>query len=503
MDTSAPLSITPTNTIPAVQQILDRDTELRNLPRGLERERERRSTTLREQIKQDIAQLASDSHKQLLRLLLSGIPFAEPIAAMNVSLERCHWSVSELDSLLIYSYRLQLCAEAYHTALRTCSENPGYAALVQRFLLELYARAYHSNLALTRAGLVLMCEYPHAAQAFFAEQNETNLWHKIWVATDKQLDQTLKLLIVLTNRPNPTHSDEPPVAWWEQWREAIACLEPSAGRALCQQIWMYRLSEYDFCDEPNERYWAWHYYATYGNAALWGITSIADETTCAILGTAVPGLLRNNPTAGTIALKALGRINTVHAHEQLQRLATQLKNKTALKTIATIRRKVAQQQGIDQDTLDDRVDARGIDTSGRRFWTLADGYTAALWLNPAGRIEVLYRDPDGRERSSCPKVVKAAATNTLAELRETTKYLRNTYAILRTRLELALIHQREWDRAVWQETVAQNPLFKHLADRLIWQITTGDRVLQARPSEEGWVGTDDTVITPPALAGGV
>lgn len=126
----------------------------------------------------------------------------------------------------------------------------------------------------------------------------------------------------------------------------------------------------------------------------------------------------------------------------------------------------AQARGISPDELGDLVvPSFDFNEDGQRRFEW-DGGAALAELTMDLKLE--WSDPDS-EKSW--KTLPASASDAVkAEVKELGKLLRETGKAQALRLEQALVKQRRWPVAAWQELYEKHPLLRAYATRLVWGI---------------------------------
>lgn len=134
----------------------------------------------------------------------------------------------------------------------------------------------------------------------------------------------------------------------------------------------------------------------------------------------------------------------------------------------------AQARGISPDELGDLVvPSLDFNEDGQRRFEW-DGGAALAELTMDLKLE--WSDPDS-EKSW--KALPASASDAVkAEVKELGKLLRETGKAQALRLEQALVKQRRWPVASWQELYEKHPLLRAYATRLVWGVYTAEGTFQ-------------------------
>jgi hypothetical protein len=119
-------------------------------------------------------------------------------------------------------------------------------------------------------------------------------------------------------------------------------------------------------------------------------------------------------------------------------------------------------------------------------------YEALLAVTPDDRVQLSWRDPNGKALRGVPQAVKRDHADALAELKAAQKELRALLPAQRARLERLLRDHRSWSLAEWRERYAEHPLVGTLARRLIWRV--GDEL--AMPRDGGLVDRRGRALEP-------
>jgi len=124
--------------------------------------------------------------------------------------------------------------------------------------------------------------------------------------------------------------------------------------------------------------------------------------------------------------------------------------------------RTAKKQGVSMDELEDRiVPTLDFDTEYQR--SLPDTTIKAV-LQPDFKLTFYNPDKDA-ETKSPPASLPASAVD---EIKIVRKLIRETIKGQTARLEQALVRQRSWPTARWQELFEVNPFLQSYASRLVW-----------------------------------
>ncbi len=134
----------------------------------------------------------------------------------------------------------------------------------------------------------------------------------------------------------------------------------------------------------------------------------------------------------------------------------------------------AQARGISPDELGDLVvPSFDFNEDGQRRFEW-DGGAALAELTMDLKLE--WSDPDSGQ--SLKALPASAPDGVKADVKELGKLLRETGKAQALRLEQALVKQRRWPVAAWQELYEKHPLLRAYATRLVWGVYTPEGTLQ-------------------------
>jgi hypothetical protein len=292
-------------------------------------------------------------------------------------------------------------------------------------------------------------------------------WLAAWLGTGRDPEAAAKLLVAFYQYPEQKiRSGVPPESWWNLWREAIAPLDPEVVREAChaivwggtgERISYHRdLGEFDLLDKLDF-------------AAVYGASTVAARESCARLAAIVREPRKLGDAVSIAAARALERIGTREALNELQAAKVRVKNKNVLRSVEGCLGRLAERQGMDVDMLADlTAEDFGLGLDGARERRIGE-YVGELRLSESGKVERSIRNTKtGKVVRSVPKTAREAAPEATREMAATAKKLREGYAIQKARLEAAMVACRTWKPEEWRKVFVENPLLNNLARRLVW-----------------------------------
>ncbi len=202
-------------------------------------------------------------------------------------------------------------------------------------------------------------------------------------------------------------------------------------------------------------------------------------------------------SAGNAAIWALGQMPGGVGVGPLARLRTRLRDRSALKLIASSIEAAARNAGMTVDELEDlAVPTGGLDADGMRRETFGEDGSATLTLNTKNaKTNLQWFGSDGKERKAAPAAVKKNWPAEVKALKAAEEEVKQALSAQSARFDRFLLDEREWTYAQWQERYLSHPILGNLARRLIWTVDAvpvleepppGPRnPLPASPSEQG------------------
>lgn len=202
------------------------------------------------------------------------------------------------------------------------------------------------------------------------------------------------------------------------------------------------------------------------------------------------------------AVRTLVLINSDVALAEVHAIAGNYKKNGVRKAAGNAFAGTAERLGISQEELSDRVVPRlGFNEQGERVFDYGPRqFTVRLALDQT------LRDSAGKPCSALPKpgaqddAAKVAAAQATWKLLK--KQLIHTVKMQVQRLEQAMIAQRSWGAARWQEMFLRHPLLRTFASSLVWGVVAPGQAgyeMIFRPLEDGSLTNtqDETITLPP------
>ena len=194
------------------------------------------------------------------------------------------------------------------------------------------------------------------------------------------------------------------------------------------------------------------------------------------------------------AVKAISLNGSSQALMIVDNLAHKFKQKqvrnAAIRAIDT----AAEALSITADELGDRiVPDLGFDEKNERIFDYGTR-KFKVYLSPALELEVF--DESGKRLKNIPSPGKKdneeMAKKSNAEFKQVKKQLKNVISIQKSRLETALLADRRWKKAAWENLFVRNPVMHSFAIGLIWAAYMDDGQVQTfRYMEDGSFNTSD------------
>jgi hypothetical protein len=182
---------------------------------------------------------------------------------------------------------------------------------------------------------------------------------------------------------------------------------------------------------------------------------------------------------------------------QLGRLKTKITYRTALNQIEKGLETTAQRAGVTKADLEDIcVPTYGFDPAGSRREAFGD-CAAVATLTPTGDILVEWFGANGRAVKSVPAEVKKNHAAALKEFKADVEAAGKMLTAQKARFDSFYLPERVWTLQHWRERFAENPLLSHIAKRLIWHFSDGERRAQGiwEEAREGFVDAGGEPIT--------
>ncbi|BDI30625.1 hypothetical protein CCAX7_26760 [Capsulimonas corticalis] len=184
----------------------------------------------------------------------------------------------------------------------------------------------------------------------------------------------------------------------------------------------------------------------------------------------IPGSGPWAPRAGNAAIWALGQMPEGLGVPALTRLRTRLRDRNALKLIASSIESAAAKAGLTVDELEDiSVPTGGLDASGVRHDAFGEEGAATLTLDAAtGRTTLAWFGADGKPRKAVPAGAKREFAAEVKALKLAEEEVRQAIGAQAARLDRALTDERSWTLAAWRERCLTHPVLGGVVRRLIW-----------------------------------
>ena len=242
-------------------------------------------------------------------------------------------------------------------------------------------------------------------------------------------------------------------------------------------------------------------------AATKGLLGLATRAPAATLGERVRGYLKRHGarTAQASALLELAATRDDPATLQVViAAATRLRQKGVQAFAGELVERIAERRGWTLEELADRtVPAAGLDDDGALALPCGEAGKAYV-----GRLDdamkLVVTNPDGRKVGALPAGDDETTKASRKRLSAAKKEIRQVVPIQTARLYEALCAERVWPTADWLRDVADPPLMRHLARRVVWLGVDGAGEVAGafRPTAEGdFTDAEDAAVDVTRFAG--
>jgi hypothetical protein len=230
----------------------------------------------------------------------------------------------------------------------------------------------------------------------------------------------------------------------------------------------------------------------------WTCAARTEPEVARALAKMTEGCLKKIPGIGPWAVRAasagvwaLTEMPSDESVSALARLKQRVTYRATLNQVERALEEVAKRRGVTKDDLEDlTVPTFGLDPDGKRREEFGE-YAVELALAPdSGDVTLSYFGPGGKPLKSAPAALKTSEhAETWKALKADADAAAKTLTARKQRIDGFALADRSWPYAVWRERFIDHPLLAHIARRLIWRVTDGERTVDALPA-----GTDSGAL---------
>ncbi len=206
-------------------------------------------------------------------------------------------------------------------------------------------------------------------------------------------------------------------------------------------------------------------------------------------------------TMGNAMIWSLGQMPNGIGVGPLARLRMRIKDRAALKMIASAIEAAAAKSGMTVDELEDlAVPTGGLGADGTRQEIFGEEGSATLQLDSAtGHLSLSWFGADGKPRKAIPAGIKKEFAAEVKALKCDMAEISQALTTQSARFDKFFLLERTWPLAVWRDRYLSHPVLGNLTRRLLWTfdgtpgLPVGETVVDASSNPLAGL-TDDTIV---------
>jgi hypothetical protein len=202
----------------------------------------------------------------------------------------------------------------------------------------------------------------------------------------------------------------------------------------------------------------------------------------------IPNIGARSAKLGNACLIALSLLPDAAGVAGLSRLKGKVRYQSAGRLAAGALQSLAERSGRSVEEIEElALPSFGLNEAGVALHGI-DGFTAQVAIAGTDKVELRWREGEGRWQRGVPAALQKSAPDRVREVKRVAKEVESVLAGQVRRLEAIFLRQRSWPFDEWRQRYLRHPLLSGLTRRLIWSFETGDRIA-------GGIADGDRLVT--------
>ncbi|MBC8754362.1 DUF4132 domain-containing protein [Kordia sp. YSTF-M3] len=256
---------------------------------------------------------------------------------------------------------------------------------------------------------------------------------------------------------------------------------------------IHEYSNYEFLHEKS---------SVFIKGLVWSLAKFHDTTTLNLVAKLaercykkIPGVGPAAAGIGNACIYVLGNTKGLEGISHLSRLKLKIKQNNTRKLIEKYIDVASAKLGITSSEIEElSIPHFGLENSEKTF--TFDEYTLELSIQELGKVNLIWRKPDGKVQKTTPAFVKNSAkhTQTLKKAKSDVAQIKKYLTAQRDRIDRLYLDDRIWSYEDFTKHYLQHGLVSFIATRLLWQFKKEDTFVTAIYQNEQWTTQQNTTL---------
>ncbi|EDP97204.1 DUF4132 domain-containing protein [Kordia algicida OT-1] len=256
---------------------------------------------------------------------------------------------------------------------------------------------------------------------------------------------------------------------------------------------VYEYTYYEFLHEKS---------TAFLKGLVWSLAKFHDTATLNLIAKLaercykkIPGVGPAAAGIGNACIYVLGNTKGLEGISHLSRLKLKIKQNNTRKLIEKYIEAASTKLGVSSSEIEElSIPHFGL-TNGAK--TIAfDDYTLEITIQELGKVNLIWRKPDGKQQKTTPAFVKNSAkhAHTLKKAKSDVAQIKKYLTAQRDRIDRLYLDDRIWTYENFTKHYLDHGLVSFIAKRLLWQFKKEDTFVTAFYLNDQWTTQENTTL---------
>ncbi|WP_420571509.1 DUF4132 domain-containing protein [Kordia sp.] len=257
--------------------------------------------------------------------------------------------------------------------------------------------------------------------------------------------------------------------------------------------YVYEYTHFEFLHEKS---------TTFVKGIVWSLAKFHDSTTLHLVAKLAERCFKKIPGVGPAAagignacIYVLGNTKGLEGISHLSRLKLKIKQNNTRKTIIKYIEEASTKLGISSSEIEElSIPNFGLENGEK---TIAfDDYHLELSIQELGKVNLIWRKPDGKSQKTTPAFVKNSTkhSQTLKKAKSDIAQIKKYLTAQRDRIDRLYLDNRIWTYESLTKYYLNHGLVSFIAKKLLWQFKKEDTFVTAFYINEQWITENNTPL---------
>ncbi|MFK7750071.1 MAG: DUF4132 domain-containing protein [Kordia sp.] len=256
---------------------------------------------------------------------------------------------------------------------------------------------------------------------------------------------------------------------------------------------IYEHTSYEYLHEKN---------TVFLKGLAWSMGKFHDSTTLSILAKLteraykkLPGVGPTAAGVGNACIYTLGNTKGLEGISHLSRLKLKIKQNNTRKLVEKYIEEASIKLGVSSSEIEElSIPNFGLE-DGAKTYTF-DEYTLEISIQELGKVNSVWRKPDGKSQKTAPAFVKNSTKHAakLKKAKSDVAQIKKYLTAQRDRIDRLYLDNRVWSYENFVKHYLNHGLVSFIAKRLLWQFKKGENFVTALYLNNQWITQEDTIL---------